>query len=820
LRPKSIRLGGRGSPAAKTKEQKIKMLSDLLRDELCWSQLLRLVCLLIAIGIPTQAHPVSTGGAGQFVCLTSRGEKDLFEAIKQKDSERVRALLAAGVNPNARSEINFEVWESTRKTCASALMQATLQGDLKTAQVLLAAKADVNASDSVERYIWAYAVGYQNIKRIPADRRQDEMNARLQITNALLAAGAQPDSQDPAEFADWWRETALFHAATAGLMTGDLRILKMIIAAGASVKDPAILPYATRTAQREAWGGGPKAPGAAAVIETLLAAGVNVNGQNLGMSALMMEAYGWELEGTVDRAKVLLAAGADVNAQNDRTGETALLIALNRGQFSGEPSPADQAAAKSRVDLVKLFLAAGADPNKRDKEGDSSLPASFDSCWLAYYAKENEVIFKALLAAGADVNSRNKDGRTILALASASGVCDYKARGTRLQLLGTLLALGADVNAQDTEKKSPLLMSIEWGLGINDDLFSTLIAAGADVNLVDKDGETPLMGATGFTISRGTYGGSASLAQLLIKVGAKVNAKNVNGDTALTMAARVAREESVTPILIAAGADVNVKNNAGDTALLVNVKAGGDAKTVQGLIAAGAEVNVTDRAGDTALIMAARLYGSRGDPRGRYAQAAMLPVISALIDGGADVKTLGADGESALTIMVTYSGPDSLPIIRQLITAGQRDGSHGYPRVTDLMASIRRAAGRSSSDIVRELIAANVDVNGVDKRGTPALIAAVRESGNVAVVRALLQGGAHVNARDTGGDTALIAAIREYLPGGEAFIKNALHRDAEVIRALLTAGADPRTRGKDGETALELAKKGGNQSVIRLLKEE
>jgi uncharacterized protein len=766
-----------------------------------------------------RAHQVSRVDADQVECLTSGRQKDLFEAIKQKDSEKVKALLAAGVNPNARSEINFEVWESTRKSCATALMQATLQGDLKTTEVLLAAKADVNASDSVGRYIWAYAFGYQNIKRIPADRREEEMNVRLQIVNALLAAEANPDSQDPAEFADYWSETALFHAATAGLLTADLRILKMVIAAGASVKDPAILPYVTRTVQREAWRGGPKAPGAAAVIKTLLAAGVNVNGQNNGASSLMMEAYGWKLEGTVERAKVLLAAGADVNAQDGRTGETALLIALKGGMSLKEPTTTDQEAARSLVELIGLFLASGADPNKRDKEGDSPLPASFDSN-LAKYPNENEMVFKALVKAGADLNSRNKDGRTILALAAWRGACD--SCEPRLQLVRTLLASGADVNAQDAQKKTPLLLAVEGGYGSNPNLFSTLvstlIAAGADVNLPDKDGETPLMGATGYTIARSNYGGTPSVVQLLLKAGAKVNAKNINGDTALTVAVLVGGEESISQSLIAAGADVNVKNNAGDTALLVNVKAGGNAKTIQGLIAAGADVNVKDRSGDTALIIAARLYGSRGDPRSFYDnQAAVLPIISALIDSGDQVKTLGADGESALTIMVTYSGRDSLPIIHQLIAAGQGDGSRGYPRVTDLMASIRRAAGHSSSDVVRELIAAKVDVNGVDESGTPALIVTVRESGNVAVVHALLDGGAHVNARDTSGDTALIAAIREYLPSGDAFIKNALHRDPEVVRALLTAGADPRGRGKDGDTALELAKKCGNPNVIGLL---
>src|SRR3954451_19133515 len=132
---------------------RMKMFGGLAR------QSLTTVCVLLAFTIPAQARTARTLIArasqnNQNVCTTGERERELFAAIKQKDSARVDALLAAGLSPNARATINYESWETPRLTCATALMHAARVGDAKIVESLLAAKADVSVLDSWGRFIW------------------------------------------------------------------------------------------------------------------------------------------------------------------------------------------------------------------------------------------------------------------------------------------------------------------------------------------------------------------------------------------------------------------------------------------------------------------------------------------------------------------------------------------------------------------------------------------------------------------------------------------------------------------------------------------
>jgi ankyrin repeat protein len=772
-------------------------------------QRLTAICILLALATPIYA---------QTICPTGARERELFEAIKQKDSARVEALLAAGVSANARSIINYESWESTRQSCATALMHAARVGDIRIVELLLASKADVNATDNWERHIWAYAVGAHTMRLLPPVRLQDEMEARLQIIKRLLAAGAQLEAQDPYDSNYYYgRETALFHAAAAGVMTGDLRILQTVIAAGASVKDNAVLAYATRVAQDDLWGGR-NAPGAAEVVKTLLAAGANVNGQRGNTTALMLEAYGWELEGSVERVKVLLAAGADANAQNAGAGETALLNVLQHRDYLSDKPDAKKQAAAVWVEIVKLLLAAGADPNRSDREGNSPLPASFNPAWAAHFPSESEAVFKALVAAGADINSRNQYGGTILSrVAAESAFYGNNERLDSARLLRTLIAAGADVNAPNKERQTPLLLAARWRARDGEELFRTLIAAGADVNLADNKGETPLMAALTSPAYYSAPQESAGLIRLLLDARSNVNAKNSAGDTPLTLALKAMVKVDIIRVLLDAGADVNLSNNSGEHSLIVAVRARREDEVIQALLTAGARVNFTNDSGDTALIVAAKQYNQRRNDYyyGRIEDDARF--ANALVGAGANIRLLNHEGESALSIVALKAGADGLPFVRALLPAGSRDGAGVYPRGVDLLVAIRRAAGNSPADVVQALIAAGADVNTSDELGRPALLVAAGESGNPSVVRALLAAGARVNAKGKDGDTALTAAVREYLPGEDEFIKNALHRNTEVVRALLDAGADPRVRGKDGRSAVKLAGESGNKILIGML---
>src|SRR5437773_2455441 len=86
--------------------------------------------------------------------------------------------------------------------------------------------------------------------------------------------------------------------------------------------------------------------GHAAMIEKLLAAGVDPNFANPGGETVLMRA---SRTGNMDAIRLLLARGANVNAKESERGQTALMWAV----------------LENHADVVKLLLARGADMNAK-----------------------------------------------------------------------------------------------------------------------------------------------------------------------------------------------------------------------------------------------------------------------------------------------------------------------------------------------------------------------------------------------------------------------------------------------------------------------
>ena len=139
-----------------------------------------------------------------------------------------------------------------------------------------------------------------------------------------------------------------------------------------------------------------------------------------------------------------------------------------------------------------------------------------------------------------------------------------------------------------------------------------------------------------------------------IKSGAKVNAKDNNGFTALMWAAWSGHTETVNA-LIKARADVNAKDGFGRTALMEAV-GGGHTEIVKALIKAGAD-DLTDNEGKTALICAAESEYSNPE------------TVNALIDAGSYVKHRDNLGKTALDYArnnYRLEGTDALKRLEEL----------------------------------------------------------------------------------------------------------------------------------------------------------
>lgn len=215
--------------------------------------------------------------------------------------------------------------------------------------------------------------------------------------------------------------------------------------------------------------------------------------------------------------------------------------------------------------------------NKSDSKKNGDLIAAIDVGDL------NAV--ELSVSAGADINKKDKDGYTPLYYAIRKGACD---------IVRTLLDAGAKVNTVLGKSKEiyPLGLAVHVN---NVEMVKLLLKHGADVNFGGEGKFVPLIGAATL--------GHLEIAKLLIAYGANVNAENRHRMSPLHAAARGENVDMVK-LLLKQGGDVNAKG-ADDATCLHLAAMEGNPEILRCLIESGAQVNAIDYESNTPLHVAA-----------------------------------------------------------------------------------------------------------------------------------------------------------------------------------------------------------------------
>ena len=247
-----------------------------------------------------------------------------------------------------------------------------------------------------------------------------------------------------------------------------------------------------------------------ALVDMLLAAGANPNGQGYSINAVPLTRT---QSATVVNS--LIQAGADVNVV-DASGTTPLSRALSTANTAGvdallaagasltPDAPADPPLLVVRdVPTAERLIAAGACVNCSSSRGVTPL--------MRAVSRNDEALVRYYIEQGADVTAVDAAGNTALHAARSAEVvnmlCNAGADAQALNLRGetalfdilhtpatvqALVDAGVPLNVISTETGMSALLSKLSDNREDDDSILALIRAGADVQLRTPKGETAL----------------------------------------------------------------------------------------------------------------------------------------------------------------------------------------------------------------------------------------------------------------------------------------------------------------------------------------
>ena len=429
------------------------------------------------------------------------GTPALHWTVRVNDLETASALLRAGADPKLVTRYGV-----------TPMSLAAANGNAAMLKLLLEGGADANTPDGAGEtpLMTAAQVG------------------SLDSVKTLIAAGATLDARDQN-----FQQTALMVAVRANHPD----LVRYFIEQGASVNTQ------TRTGDVPRWVLPNSVPGFGHGIG-IVRGGLPERGSRYLIPGAMTPLLYAARDGRVDSARMLLDAGARLE-QTDANGITPLLMAIGNNHPDVARFLIDRGAnvkatdwygrtplwtaVESRnmdfdnntfvndvdrapyVDLIRVLLEKGADPNARTKESPpirrQMLNVTGTLEWVDFTGQTpfiraalagDVTVMKLLLSKGADPKLATFGGTTaLMAAAGVNWVVDQTAdEGAKalLEAVQLCVDLGLDVNAINSMGLTAVHGAANRG---SDDIIRFLASKGARLDVKDKEGRTPLAWAEG-----------------------------------------------------------------------------------------------------------------------------------------------------------------------------------------------------------------------------------------------------------------------------------------------------------------------------------
>lgn len=358
--------------------------------------------------------------------------------------------------------------------------------------------------------------------------------------------------------------------------------------------------------------------------------------------------------------------------------------------------------------IFKAYIDAGAMINDCDDQGLTPLMV------IAGYNKNYLPLLKLFMESGADINVQNKQGNTALIYA-------VKNR-TDVNIVSFMLKQKADINISNRNRKTALHIAARYNT--NERLVKALAEEkGVQLEAKDKQANTPLLLAA--------YNENHLVAHVLLQIGANINAKNINNQNGLEIAAQYNKNPKVALTFLSLIPVVENPKN------ILELAAKNPNKEVKTSLEEMMPYKASSAASAASAKNAAPWY-SNEDFQSAVIQS-NIKLLKKALSGGLNLNAM-------------------------------------QPGSVEISALMFAAARSNNADIIYTLVKAGADVSARNKNGDSALSVAALVNKNADIIAALIESGADVNAKDNSGVSVLAVAASN-------------NPSEDVVQTLLKSGA-------------------------------
>ena len=546
----------------------------------------------------------------------------------------------------------------------------------------------------------------------------------------------------------------------------------------------------------------------------------------------------------------LLENGADVDEQNEE-GETALMKVT---RLRGIWYMTDNGLRKT----VNALLRYKPDVNIKDRLNKTVLIAAMKK---QDYELANKYLIEGAEIDIQDVHLGNEFMKTIWKKNTMGG---WPSQQTLANIfskallqaiekgnLETVQNLSEHLKSCPKDQNGRTALMLATQIGYNEIFRNVFGKYNCPVNERDMNGTTALM--------LGVEIGNNNIVKTLVKSGAGIDFRNIEGETALTMAVAINYSDSSNYHIVKSllqtkiPKNVNIRNKKDKTALIIAVETNISITVVKMLLEHGLSIDPHDYEGNTALSVAISrgkvnilklllkykhsidLLKNGDSVLMQAAKNGNTAITKVLLDKGASTNIENDIGNTALTI-AAFNGHSN--IVRILLEHGSEVDTENHWGRTPLHYAI----GKGHNYIATTLLKHNAS-NAIHPYSTfekTAQITALMVAAyvrNQEFVEALLERDSRVEIQDGIGKTALMYAVmneEDWFENIELFgddvveyvkapTRSGMEQD-KIVKSLLT-----RTDGnseyvinlqdKHGRTAIMMAALAGSEAIVKILKE-